>query len=243
MASTINAKNTSTGVVITPDASGQLELQTADTTRMTITSSGNVGIDTSSPTRKLDVNGDINLVSTGVLAWGGSLNNYITGNSSSNYIAIQTNNAERMRIASDGKVTFANVYATTVGATNRDLFIDSTGLIGYVSSVRESKLNIEDLSELSWLYNLNPVSFNYRKKDEDGNYTDEIDGDIQYGLIAEDVELIRKDLCFYDESEDGQILRGIQYSKLVVPMLKAIQELKAELDTVKAELAALKKGT
>jgi hypothetical protein len=44
MASTINAKNTSTGVVITPDSSGQLELQTADTTRMTITSSGNVGI-------------------------------------------------------------------------------------------------------------------------------------------------------------------------------------------------------
>lgn len=49
MASTINAKNTSTGVVITPDSSGQLELQTADTTRMTITSGGNVGIGTSSP--------------------------------------------------------------------------------------------------------------------------------------------------------------------------------------------------
>ena len=44
MASTINAKNTSTGVVITPDASGQLELQTADTTRMTIDVNGNVGI-------------------------------------------------------------------------------------------------------------------------------------------------------------------------------------------------------
>lgn len=55
MASTINAKNTSTGIVITPDASGQLELQTADTTRMTITSSGNVGIGTSSPSEELEV--------------------------------------------------------------------------------------------------------------------------------------------------------------------------------------------
>lgn len=48
MASTINAKNTSTGVVITPDASGQLELQTADTTRMTIDVNGNVGVGTTS---------------------------------------------------------------------------------------------------------------------------------------------------------------------------------------------------
>lgn len=55
MASTINAKNTSTGVVITPDASGQLELQTADTTRMTIDANGNVGIGTSSPTVPLEI--------------------------------------------------------------------------------------------------------------------------------------------------------------------------------------------
>ena len=46
MASTINAKNTSSGLVLTPDSSGQLELQTADTTRMTIDVNGNVGINT-----------------------------------------------------------------------------------------------------------------------------------------------------------------------------------------------------
>lgn len=41
MASTINAKNTTSGLILSSDTSGQLELQTLDTTRMTITSSGN----------------------------------------------------------------------------------------------------------------------------------------------------------------------------------------------------------
>lgn len=46
MASTINAKNTTTGVVITPDSSGQLEIQTVDVTRVTISATGEVGFGT-----------------------------------------------------------------------------------------------------------------------------------------------------------------------------------------------------
>lgn len=130
------------------------------------------------------------------------------------------------------------VYTSTVGATNRDVFVDNTGKIGYVSSLRRTKTNIENLTDTSWLHQLNPVTFNYRKKDEEGSYTDEVDGDIQYGLIAEDVEQVRPDLCFYDEVDGEQELRGIQYSKLVPVMLKAIQELKAENDALKSRLDA-----
>jgi hypothetical protein len=64
LASTINAKNTSTGVVITPDSSGQLELQTADTTRMTIDVNGNVGVGTSSPVQRLTVESTSNVRAT-----------------------------------------------------------------------------------------------------------------------------------------------------------------------------------
>jgi len=42
MASTINAQNTSSGVAITPDSSGVLQLQTAGTTAVTVDASQNV---------------------------------------------------------------------------------------------------------------------------------------------------------------------------------------------------------
>jgi hypothetical protein len=56
MASTINA-STSSGLVNTADTSGVLQLQTANTTAVTIDASQNVGIGTASPTEKLDVLG------------------------------------------------------------------------------------------------------------------------------------------------------------------------------------------
>ena len=41
------------------------------------------------------------------------------------------------------------------------------GRLGYLSSTRASKANIQTLGDISWLYNLNPVSFNYRQKDDE----------------------------------------------------------------------------
>jgi hypothetical protein len=54
MAVTINA-STSAGLISTADTSGILQLQTANTTALTINASQNVGIGTSSPTTKLTI--------------------------------------------------------------------------------------------------------------------------------------------------------------------------------------------
>ena len=56
MVATVNSTGTSTGVVITPDSSGVLALQTGGTTAITVDTSQNVGIGTSSPAGKLEVN-------------------------------------------------------------------------------------------------------------------------------------------------------------------------------------------
>lgn len=158
------------------------------------------------------------------------------GSTGAQALLFVTNNLERARFTSGGGFTCSGIYTTTVGATNRDVFVDNTGVVGYVSSLRDSKTEIQDLTDISWMYQLNPVSFKFRKRDQDGNYTDETDGDIQYGMIAEDVQPIRPDLCFYDEVDGQQELRGVQYSKLTAVLLKAVQDLKAEIETLKAQL-------
>jgi len=138
-----------------------------------------------------------------------------------------------------GNVSAAGVYSATVGGTNRDVYVDNTGLIGYVSSTRASKTNITNITDANWLLQLNPVSFNYRKKDEAGNYTEEADGPIEFGLIAEDTEAIKPELCFYDDVDGKQELRGISYSKLITPMLKLLQEQQALITSLTARVAAL----
>ena len=153
-------------------------------------------------------------------------------------LAIQfwTAGSKRMNISSDGYINLNDVvYGNTVNTSPRTLYIESgTGALGGISSIRKSKKNIENVSNVDWLYELNPVTFNYRKKDDEGNYTEEIHDYINYGLIAEDTAPIIDFIINYNKKEDGtEEMAGIEYPRLIIPMLKAIQDLKAEIDELK----------
>lgn len=158
---------------------------------------------------------------------------------STNTFAIWTNSASRFTLDGTGQLTCAGVYNATVGATNRDVFVDSAGLIGYVSSTRASKTNISEQVDVDWLLNLKPVSFNYRKRNNDGSYSSEVDGETQIGLIAEDTENVKQDLCFYDEIDGERVLRGISYSKLIVPLLKIAQSQQSVINDLTERVKAL----
>ena len=98
---------------------GSLTFNTVSTERMRITSSGNVGIGTSSPATKLNVIGDIQLsrsatASDAAINFGSNANNYIYGGNSSNLMAFAINGSERMRINSSGNV---GIGTTSPGAT------------------------------------------------------------------------------------------------------------------------------
>ena len=125
------------------------------------------------------------------------------------------------------RVTRSGIYATTA-TSPRSVFVQSDGTLGGISSVRESKTNITSLDS-SWLMQLNPVSFNYRKKDTEDKYTNEHYDELFYGLIAEEVESVNKEICTYNDDK----LIGIEYTKIIPVLVKAIQELKAENDTLK----------
>jgi hypothetical protein len=136
-----------------------------------------------------------------------------------------------MTLDASGYLTIPAVYGRTV-TTPRNVFIDSSGNLGGISSIRESKTNITPLNTANWIYQLNPVTFNYRKKDEDGKFTDEFEPENQFGLIAEEVESIAPDLCIYVNGA----LQGIHYDRMIAPLIKVIQELTARLEALEARV-------
>jgi len=157
-----------------------------------------------------------------------------SGSSSSWALAIRTNdgNSYPLRVRCDGNILAnASVYNNTSGGSPRNIFMGTDYYFAGLSSIRASKKNIENVSNVDWLYQLNPVTFNYRKKDEDGNYSEEAYEDLSYGLIAEDTQPIADFLINYDDREEGgKKMIGIEYSRLITPLLKAIQELNERLN-------------
>jgi hypothetical protein len=217
----------------------------SNTERARITSGGNLGVGTTSPQGKLDVSsssagvtaGDLVVDTANKIVYVGRLSS--TSGDASTFIVRGRQGTEAFKVDAGSPAVYSTpIYASTVGGTNRDVYVDDTGLLGYVSSIRESKTNIQNIADTSWLLQLNPVSFNYRKKDAEGNYTDEADGQVEYGLLAEETETVKQEICFYDRVDGKLELRGISYSKLITPMLKLLQEQQAIINSLKARLDA-----
>jgi hypothetical protein len=150
------------------------------------------------------------------------------------------NVTERFRIKQDGQLIDAATYYDAVGGTYRDLYIDNTGLIGYLSSSTMYKRNIRNvnLEELiSKVMALSPRIY------------DRIDGTInEIGLIAEEVNEIYPDIVSYkcketiEENTIENRITGekfverrivlvetdepetVNYSKLITPLLIVVQE-------------------
>jgi hypothetical protein len=199
-------------------SSGLLAFYTAGSERMRITSDGRLLVGTTT-------------------TYDARITCYGENSSSSNFTfrAVNTNGQGIFSVRNDGQFRTGDApnspYNLTV--TGRAIFSDSTGVLGYLASVREAKTNINSLTNVSWIYDLNPVSFNYRKKDFDNKYTEEFNESLSYGLIADEVEKVNSDLVFYDNVKGKKQLRGVEYEKLVPALVKVVQELKAELDTLK----------
>lgn len=78
---------------------------------------------------------------------------------------------------------------------------------------------------------LKPVEFNWKKDDTHS-----------IGFIAQDVEEIYPEFVseFKNKTEDGdEILKGIDYSKLTAPLVKAVQELSAHVEKLEQRIKEL----
>ena len=167
----------------------------------------------------------IQIDSNGSMAFGGT-------NTDSNVSVRVGTGGKTTTLEVDGQIKFPNAYGNTVGGTNRSLFIDNTGVIGGLSSTRESKKNIAPIENVDWLMALEPVSYNRRMRSAKGVYTEEIHENTEFGLIADDVANVRPEVCVFDNGK----VAGINYEQLIAPMLKEIQNLRAEIAALKEKV-------
>jgi hypothetical protein len=104
----------------------------------------------------------------------------------------------------------------------------STGeLLKYSSSMRY-KNHIAPLEDISWLYNLKPVSF---------FYNDDPSSVQQYGLVAEEVEKINPSLVVYDKDNRPD---GLIYDNLISVLIKASQNQKKTIESLQSDNASLR---
>ena len=185
--------------------------------RMRITSGGNVGIGTTSPSYLIDVNGNSRLTSSAshyVYIGGSSIYNTskVSIEVSTDQSGITTNvNSSDTRY----HLYFRNTLST-VGSISTDTYATSFN----TSSDYRLKEDLKPFNGLSILKDIKVYDFKW-KGVESRNY----------GVVAHEIaEVIPYAV---NGEKDGEMHQSVDYSKLVPILIQSIQELKAELDELK----------
>jgi hypothetical protein len=157
-----------------------------------------------------------------------------------NIIGITTNGTKDMEIDGTQISILPLLELVTVPPLSsgyNDLIINNTtNIVSYLTSSSRYKTNITTMTSLTsdWIYDLRPVTFNALE----GYGNTDI---INYGLIAEEVEIINPDICGYIKDENNDLtVNSVTYSQLTIPMLFQVQELKKKIDILEIEIEQLK---
>jgi hypothetical protein len=200
-------------------------LNGTNTERMRIDSNGRLGIGISGPAFLLDVGGGVNGVTQNVCRIGnaaGYTNGLTVSKDASNFFLFDFGPSSILRSLytyNNTSAAVANVSVSAGGTFER-----------YVASSQRFKQNITDwnASGLDTILALKPKIFKYKK-----DYYNKADVDF-LGLIAEEVAEVSPYLADYEnEDRTGQV-ENVRYANIVVPLIKALQELNTKFEEYKA---------
>ncbi|MFN8284306.1 MAG: tail fiber domain-containing protein [Chitinophagales bacterium] len=221
------------------------------TTRMIVSSNGNVGIGTVAPNAPLQFG---NFVSNRKIVFYEASNNdhqfngfglnpgvlrFQVNNTGDDFVYFagtsSTTSNEVMRIKGNGNVGIGVAPTQKLHVAGNGLFTGTvTASCGVLicSDIRYKK-GIQPLQDvLSKITKLQGVSYYFKKKEfKDKNFND----NKQIGLIAQEVEKIYPELVFTDE----QGYKSIDYSKLTPILVEAVKALELENQDLKNNLTAL----
>ena len=237
MANVITAGNSSNGgTAITTDTSGTLNIVTGSgsgANAITIDASQNVGIGTSSPNEKLTVAGNVRAngangfssIGDGVFLSNRADGLYVIQQSNSPVI-FYTNNTERMRIDSSGGLILA-------GSTAQK----ATGTTWSNPSDQRLKNNIRDYTKgTAELMQVRVKEWEYNGKGGT------IDGTKGIGVIADEIMTVLPNTVenynakLNSDDEETTEIKKFDATEITWLLVKTVQELKAELDAVKAKV-------
>lgn len=168
-------------------------------------------------------------------------NNIAIGNTAGYYLTTGHNNIDigaaggaadsgKTRIGTQGMQTatfIAGISGTHV--TGAAVYVTSAGQLGVLASSERYKTAITTMgSRTEKLRQLRPVSFRLKNDPK---------GDVQYGLIAEEVAKIYPELVIRDSA--GRI-EGVRYDELAPMLLNEMQKQQTKLQSLEEEVAQLK---
>lgn len=223
----------------------KLDLCTNDTTRMTISNAGNVGIG-GAPTGglfKFDVIGGRTSLNANseTYALGVRYNSttgiyYIgaTNSASPDLVFSQIGGGERMRLGDGGGLS---VGTTAVGAAGE--IRATNNITAYYSDARLKDFKGKIGDALYKVSQLNGYYYTENEKAEEFGYNNK---ELQVGVSAQEVQAVLPevvtpapfDLNENNESKSGENYMTVRYEKLVPLLIEAIKELKAEVEALKA---------
>ena len=238
------------GFVSTRQAGMPLIFETgAASEKMRITSAGDVGIGTTSPSTKFAVDSVSNNTNSGGFFASGltSLNsvylkvgkNLSAGNNSAEmsfkYIADNcTTNTLSLGFYGNGGLlnllANGNVGINTGTPGSYKLYVN--GSFYSAGSSCEYKTSICNYNTDSCMFmKLKPVTYQY--KDEWCHLGKELKSGTQIGLIAEHTAEVFPELAILKEEENEKVVRNVDYEKLSIVLLAEVQKLRQEVDQLK----------
>ena len=212
-------------------------------TKMSIKNNGNVLIGTTTDNGdKLLVSGNTTLsgrvgVNSGSIS-GISLVVYGQNNGSADFGLVVRNSSGSalFSVRNDGAIftgsSGASPYNNTTGSSANMYVFSDGGLYRSTASSQRFKENITDYAEngLDIILALKPKEFTYKK--DYYNFPERK----FLGLIAEEVEQVSHYLVDFTNEDGSGDVENVRYANIVVPLIKAIQEIKAENDLLKSRL-------
>jgi hypothetical protein len=202
--------------------------------QMVLTNTGNVGIGMTTPYALLDLGTAVTTVKLALYESGGG-NVYGIGVNAGEL----TFGAGLASVTATPQMVFAAPGYLGIGTTSPSypLYVNgtayATGAAGALSDIRH-KDNVKTLGQgsLDVVERLRPVTFTWKRATDDGMKGEQI------GFIAQEVQKVLPAVVLTENNTEKTL--GIKYTELIPVLAKAIQEQQAEIEQLRAELAAMK---